>query len=78
MTLQGACENLGTFYPQVDAPVFNGRNCGLGYTSKLCQLILAQLLKLANNTNRLTDRNLNAFFGRAKFFHVTASDNHAV
>lgn len=52
-----------------DATILNARNCRLRNTGKLGQLILAQLLQLANDANGLTDRHLDATLGRTKIAH---------
>jgi hypothetical protein len=54
MALERFGQNLGTLDTQPDSVVLNGRNGGLRDSSKTSKLALAQFLKLAKNTHRLT------------------------
>ena len=69
MTLQGARENLGPFDPQIDPSVLDCRDRGLGNARQLGELVLAQLLQLAQDTERLADGDLGSLSGRMELAH---------
>ncbi len=54
MALERLGKNFGTLDTQPDSVVLNGRNGGLGDSSKAGQMALAQLLKLTKNAHGLT------------------------
>lgn len=51
MALQRPGKNLRPLNSQVNATILNGRNGGLGNASELGELILAELLQLANDAH---------------------------
>ncbi len=75
MALEGASKNLGAFDAKVDSAILDCGNRGLGNASEFGQLALTEFLEFAQDSNRFSDRNIDATLGRAKLFHLKASDN---
>jgi len=73
-----SCEHLGALNTKTNPVIFNCRERSLRDATQLGQLILAQALKLTQYANRFADRNLDTLLGRAKLFHFTVSDSHAL
>ncbi|MEY3426672.1 MAG: hypothetical protein RIS60_24 [Pseudomonadota bacterium] len=55
MALKRHGKNLCTIDTQIDAIVFDGRNCGLGYARHFRQLPLTKFLKLSHNSKCFTN-----------------------
>lgn len=75
MTLERTGKNLGALDTQVYAAVFDGRDGGLWSARDFGQLALTQFLKFAQDTDRLSHRDLDSLFRRTKLFHFMASCN---
>jgi hypothetical protein len=70
MTTQGQRKNLGTFHAKIDPTVFDAGDRGLRNAAQFGQLDLAKTLKLPNNANGLTGRNVHPLPGGAEFAHL--------
>mgnify|MGYP006375160081 CR=1 FL=1 len=55
MTAKSTSENLCAFHTKIHAITLNGGNRGLWDTRELRKLILAKLLELSHDSNRITD-----------------------
>lgn len=75
MALEGTGKNLRTLNTEINSTVLDSGNGGLRNTGEFRELALAQILEFAQDTDRLTDRNLNAFLGGTIIFHIRASGN---
>jgi|SRR5688572_4304731 len=69
VALESASKNLRTLHTKANAVVLDGRDRGLWNTRKFSQLILTELLKLANDANRFADTDRRAAFGWTKLTH---------
>ena len=61
MATQGQRKNLCAFHAEIDPAVFDAGDRGLRDATQLGQLDLAKSLKLPNDANGLTGRNIYAF-----------------
>ena len=75
MTFKCFGEDLCPLDPEIDSTVLDGRQGCLGNAGQFSQLALAQLLKLADDANRLAYRDFNPFFGSTKLLHFKVSCN---
>jgi len=75
MAFESTGKNLCALDAEVNSAVLNSGNGGLRNTCEFGELTLAQLLKLAQNTDGFTDRNFNSLFGGTIVFHIRVSDN---
>ena len=69
MAFKRTGKNLCSFDPKTDSVIFNRRDCGLRNACELCELILAELLKLPNDANGLTNAYGHAALGWTKLTH---------
>jgi len=75
MTFKRLRQHLGALDPEIDPAVLDrGQGC-LGNPGQRGKLALAQFLQFAQDTNRLADRDFDAFFCGTKFFHFMISCN---
>lgn len=73
VALQRTRQNLRALYTETHAVVLDGGEGSLGDTSVLRQLILTQALQLADNTDRLADRNIHSLLCGTKQLHLKVS-----
>ncbi len=76
MTIQRAGKHLCALQPKIHPAIFDGRNSALRDPCKVGKLALTELLEFAHNAYRLTHRDFNSLFCKAKFLHFIASCNH--
>ena len=75
MTLESYRKYLGTFHAEIDAIILDRGNGGLGNPGKGGQLTLAEFLKLAQDADGFSDRDVHSLPGWTKLAHVIASDS---
>lgn len=71
VALQCGTQHLGAFDTQIDAPIFDAGDGCLRDSTQCRQLRLAEALQLTEDSHRLANRDLDAFFGRNVFVHIT-------
>src|SRR5512139_2697992 len=69
VALESASKNLRTLHTKANAVVLDRRNRGLRNTREFSQLVLTELLKLANDANRFADTHRGAALGWTKLTH---------
>ena len=78
MTFERTSKYLRPLDPEIDPAILDSGEGGLGYPREFGQLALAQLLKLAKDTNGFARRDFDSFFGRTELLHFMASCNREV
>ena len=77
MALESSGKNLSSLYAELNAIIFDGRDCRLRNTRYLRELILAHFLQFPENPNRFPDGNIDQLLGFTVIFHLTFFGNRA-